>query len=86
MLIYNLCMAQNDDNSNDILEKTSIVASDTFKGRLREADDAPPALLILIGPPGYVGSSIQLQRMILSLAVLLKAKSILMIKLKSFSC
>lgn len=47
-------MAQNDD-SNDILEKTSVVASDTFKGRLREADDAPPALLILIGPPGYVG-------------------------------
>ncbi|QDK36760.1 diguanylate cyclase [Bdellovibrio sp. NC01] len=48
-------MAHNDDSSNDNLEKTSIVASDTFKGRLREADDVPPAVLVLIGPPGYVG-------------------------------
>jgi two-component system cell cycle response regulator len=47
-------MASNEDNS-DILEKTSIVASDTFKGRLREADEVPPAILVLIGPPGYVG-------------------------------
>lgn len=47
-------MANNEDSS-DNLEKTSIVASDTFKGRLREADDVPPAVLVLIGPPGYVG-------------------------------
>ena len=47
-------MTNNDDNS-DILEKTSIVASDTFKGRLREADEVPPAIVVLIGPPGYVG-------------------------------
>ncbi len=52
IIIY---MVENDDSSNEIQEKTSIVASDTFKGRMREADDAPPALLILIGPPGYVG-------------------------------
>ncbi len=48
-------MAQNDDSSNDHLEKTSIVASDTFRGRLREADEVPPAIVVLIGPPGYVG-------------------------------
>lgn len=48
-------MGQNEDNSNDNLEKTSIVASDTFKGRLKEADEVPPALVVLIGPPGYVG-------------------------------
>lgn len=48
-------MVTSDDNSNDILEKTSIVASDTFKGRLKEADEAPPAIVVLIGPPGYVG-------------------------------
>ncbi|AHZ86807.1 hypothetical protein Bb109J_c0668 [Bdellovibrio bacteriovorus] len=47
-------MAHNDDNS-DNLEKTSIVASDTFKGLLKEADDVPPAIVVLIGPPGYVG-------------------------------
>lgn len=48
-------MAQNDDGSNDIAEKTSIVASDTFRGRLQAADGAPPAIVVLIGPPGYVG-------------------------------
>lgn len=47
-------MAHNDDNS-DNLEKTSIVASDTFRGRLKEADEVPPAIVVLIGPPGYVG-------------------------------
>lgn len=47
-------MAHNDDNS-DSLEKTSIVSSDTFKGRLKEADEVPPAIVVLIGPPGYVG-------------------------------
>lgn len=48
-------MAQNDDNSNDTFEKTSIVASDTFRGRLQAADGVPPAIVVLIGPPGYVG-------------------------------
>ncbi|KYG63424.1 diguanylate cyclase [Bdellovibrio bacteriovorus] len=48
-------MAHNDDSSNDNLEKTSIVASDTFRGRLKEADEVPPAIVVLIGPPGYVG-------------------------------
>lgn len=49
-------MAHNDeDTSNESLEKTSIVASDTFRGRLKEADDVPPAIVVLIGPPGYVG-------------------------------
>lgn len=47
-------MAHNDDQTES-LEKTSIVASDTFRGRLREADEVPPALVVLIGPPGYVG-------------------------------
>lgn len=46
---------QNDDNTNEFLEKTSIVASDTFRGRLKEADEVPPAIVVLIGPPGYVG-------------------------------
>jgi diguanylate cyclase (GGDEF)-like protein len=36
-------------------EKTSIVTSDTFKGRMKAADEAPPALVVLMGPTGYVG-------------------------------
>ena len=40
---------------SDSADKTSIVASDTFKGKLRAADDAPPAVVVLVGPPGYVG-------------------------------
>ena len=56
MKFYTDSMSKNGNNgANDNLEKTSIVSSDTFRGRLREADDAPPVLVVLIGPPGYVG-------------------------------
>ncbi|HND85410.1 MAG TPA: diguanylate cyclase [Pseudobdellovibrionaceae bacterium] len=41
--------------STDAAEKTSIVSSETFKGRLRAADEAPPAAIVLVGPPGYIG-------------------------------
>ena len=51
---YTLHMAQNNDNGENF-EKTSIVASDTFKGRLQAADNAPPAVVVLMGPPGYQG-------------------------------
>jgi two-component system cell cycle response regulator len=44
----------------DEFEKTSIVTSDTFKGRLKAADEAPPALVILMGPTGYVGKQFAL--------------------------
>ncbi len=40
---------------SDSGDKTSIVASDTFKGKLRAANEAPPAIVVLVGPPGYVG-------------------------------
>lgn len=41
--------------SSEAAEKTSIVSSETFKGRLRAADEAPPAVIVLVGPPGYIG-------------------------------
>ncbi len=44
----------------DEFEKTSIVTSDTFKGRLKAADETPPALVILMGPTGYVGKQFAL--------------------------
>lgn len=43
---------QMSDSSSD---KTSIVTSETFKGKLRAADDVPPAVVVLVGPAGYVG-------------------------------
>lgn len=46
--------------SGDELEKTSIVASDTFKGKIKAADEAPPALVVLMGPTGYVGKQFAL--------------------------
>lgn len=45
-----------DDETTDPMEdKTAIVMSDTFKGRLAEADRAPPTLLCILGPAGYLG-------------------------------
>src|SRR5437868_1710638 len=48
-------MNNHDDDSKDVSEKTSVVSSDTFKGRIQAADSAPPVVVVLIGPPGYVG-------------------------------
>ncbi len=45
----------------DFSEKTSIVSGDTFSGRMRQAaDEAPPALVILMGPNAYVGKQFPL--------------------------
>lgn len=43
------------DKTDNTSEKTSVIASETFKGKLRQADDTPPAVIILVGPTGYVG-------------------------------
>lgn len=54
-------MSQNSNSSSDDLtEKTSIVSGETFSGRMRAADDAPPALVVLMGPTGYVGKQFAL--------------------------
>jgi two-component system cell cycle response regulator len=41
--------------SSDVADKTSIISTETFKGKLKAADDAPPAIVVLVGPTGYVG-------------------------------
>lgn len=46
--------------AEDISEKTSIVTGETFSGRMKAADEAPPALMILVGPQGYVGKQFPL--------------------------
>ena len=49
-------------SQDDVSEKTNIVSSDTFSGRMRQADEAPPALVVLIGPGGYVGKQFPLDK------------------------
>ena len=47
-----------DDSFNDDetpFDKTSIVQSDTFKIRLAQAGEAPPCLVLLVGPSNQVG-------------------------------
>lgn len=42
-----------DDEEN--LDKTSIIPSDTFKMKMEEAEDAPPSLVLLMGPINLIG-------------------------------
>lgn len=46
---------EDDDNVKDISDKTSVLPSDTFKLRLAQAGQAPPALVLLVGPAASVG-------------------------------
>jgi diguanylate cyclase (GGDEF)-like protein len=43
------------ENPGDLSDKTSILPSDTFKLRLAEAGQAPPSLVMLVGPANSVG-------------------------------
>ncbi len=40
--------------SDNTADKTSIISTETFKGKIKAADDAPPAVVVLVGPVGYV--------------------------------
>ena len=59
------------NNKNDWedspLDKTSVVPSDTFKVRLAQAGEAPPCLVLLVGPANMIGRQwpLQNQNMIL---------------------
>lgn len=46
---------QNDDDEKDLSDKTSILQSDTFKLRLAQAGQAPPSVVLLVGPAHSVG-------------------------------
>lgn len=48
-------MIKRDDEDNQPEEKTSVVHGDTFKVRMEKAGKAPPCLVMLEGPAGYVG-------------------------------
>ncbi len=45
----------NDEDSRDLTDKTSVLQSDTFKLRIAQAGQAPPSLVMLVGPVASVG-------------------------------
>ena len=47
---------------SDTSDKTSVISTETFKGKLKAADEAPPAIVVLVGPQGYVGKQWLLTR------------------------
>lgn len=51
-----------DDDSEQSLDKTAVVKGDTFKQRIDEATKAPPCLVMLEGPAGYVGKQWPIDR------------------------
>lgn len=48
-------MSKKFDDEEPSIDKTAIVRGDTFRVRLEEAGKAPPCLVMLEGPAGYVG-------------------------------
>jgi two-component system, cell cycle response regulator len=48
--------------SDDRLDKTSVVDGDTLKLRLEQAESAPPALVLLMGPAGLMGKQWSVDR------------------------
>lgn len=44
-----------DEDSKDLTDKTSVLQSDTFKLRIAQAGQAPPSLVMLVGPVASVG-------------------------------
>src|ERR1043165_5963322 len=52
-------MADHDDSevseSGALADKTSVLQSDTFKLRLAQAGQAPPSVVLLVGPANSVG-------------------------------
>lgn len=51
-------MSADEDNG----EKTSVVSSETFKIRMSEAKNAPPALILLMGPQNLIGKQWSIEK------------------------
>lgn len=45
----------NEDDLNEAQERTVMSSTNAIRGALKQADEAPPALVVLVGPPGFVG-------------------------------
>ncbi|MEO0337489.1 MAG: diguanylate cyclase, partial [Pseudomonadota bacterium] len=46
---------ENNSDNQDFADKTSILQSDTFKLRIAEAGQAPPSIVLLVGPASAIG-------------------------------
>ena len=55
-------MGKRYDDDEPSLEKTTVVKGDTFRNRMEEATKAPPCIVMLEGPAGYVGKQWQIDR------------------------
>lgn len=53
-------------SSDEKLDKTNVIDSDTLKVRINEAQNRPPALVLLSGPSGIMGKSWLLDKDVLS--------------------
>jgi two-component system cell cycle response regulator len=51
-----------DDDSEPGLDKTAVVKGDTFNQRIEDATKAPPCIVMLEGPAGYVGKQWPIDR------------------------
>lgn len=43
------------DNFNDNETEKTVFSQDTFHGKIQNAENTPPSIVVLIGPPGYTG-------------------------------
>lgn len=55
-------MGKRIDDDEQTSEKTAVVKGDTFRVRIEEATKAPPCIVMLEGPAGYVGKQWQIDR------------------------
>ena len=55
-------MGKRIDDDEPSLEKTTVVKGDTFRNRIEDASKAPPCLIMLEGPAGYVGKQWQIDK------------------------
>ena len=55
-------MGKRYDDDEPSLDKTAVVKGDTFKQRMEHATKAPPCIVMLEGPAGYVGKQWPIDR------------------------
>lgn len=61
-VFYTDSVAKREDDEELSLEKTTVVKGDTFNQRIESATKAPPCIVMLEGPAGYVGKQWPIDR------------------------
>ena len=60
--LYTVSVSKRNEDDEPSLDKTAVVRGDTFKQRIEDATKAPPCLVMLEGPAGYVGKQWPIDR------------------------